>query len=836
MNVSVPVNTTTGTKDIPIVIEGHGPFEPGYGCNVAANSSVGIPLLLNPNATAEEAMHCDPGWFCPRLNPIDPSTMPVYCPPSHECAMSRLLYTPCEAQGLYEPTICKPGYYCPVTTSMLICPPGSFCPTGSTVPIPCSLIFSNCPQGSATQQPFGFIILFGLLDLVVLSVLVLLRYCRGHLQFVPLRNRVLETSLARAIKLEAMQKSLRVIVEDYRESWGGGALHMNIAFKDLGVKLKSGKEILSCVSGEIRAGKMTAIMGPSGSGKTTLMNVLMGKLTKTSGDLEINGQHVDMKKLKKLVGYVPQDDVMLSDLTVRENILHSARVRLPNSWKKARIEEHVDHTLQALHLSNVLNTCIGDENSRGISGGQRKRVNIGIELVAAPLALFLDEPTSGLDSTTSLEVATILQSIAELGLTITAVIHQPRVEIFNKFDAVILLIRGGRAAYVGPSEFAQNYFEALGFEFEDASNPADTLMDILAGTKSGGRYGLSVEDLAMIWKHSSVQKRASLDDRLHEKVPKHLFQVRYEILGTTRQSERENEETFHAAIPAIIKERGASFLKQLMCCYSRSIVQQSRESRGFLLELIVATMAGSLIGVAISGKLREMVSGIYVGKYVVLSPAPLDVIAVCGFLMGVTIGLSGAPSAVKVFGEEKTVFWREAAAGHSSLAYYLAKNIATIFRQALTALHFTGCFLYFAKPNIDPFIMFLIVLLQFWGVYGIACIVSLIVRRENASILSVVICLVLSVLCGYGPTLTDASQHGYGFLNEISFNKWASEAFYSSCITVYRGVFDVDLMTRSWGYTLDRVGLDLVMCFLIGLGLRVLGYLLLIGLHRDKQR
>ncbi len=120
-------------------------------------------------------------------------------------------------------------------------------------------------------------------------------------------------------------------------------------------------------------------------------------------------------------------------------MLHSARIRLPRSWSDKEINEYIDELLHALNVSHVQHSVIGDDVNRGISGGQRKRVNIGVELAAVPVGIFLDEPTSGLDSTSALEVTKILQGITALGLTIVAVIHQPRVEIFELFHDVLMI-------------------------------------------------------------------------------------------------------------------------------------------------------------------------------------------------------------------------------------------------------------------------------------------------------------------------------------------------------------------------------------------------------------
>jgi ABC-type multidrug transport system ATPase subunit len=123
--------------------------------------------------------------------------------------------------------------------------------------------------------------------------------------------------------------------------------------------------------------------------------VLCGKIKRSSGKLSISGKVDEISKYKKISGFVPQENTMHEELTVRENILHSARIRLPRSWKDVDVQNHVDSILKILNLSHVAHTIIGDGVSRGVSGGQRKRVSIGMELAAAPLCLFLDEPTSG---------------------------------------------------------------------------------------------------------------------------------------------------------------------------------------------------------------------------------------------------------------------------------------------------------------------------------------------------------------------------------------------------------------------------------------------------------
>ena len=129
--------------------------------------------------------------------------------------------------------------------------------------------------------------------------------------------------------------------------------------------------------------------GPSGAGKTTFMNCLMGKIDGTSGELRINGEIATMQAFKQVIGYVPQEDIMIRELSVTENLRHAARVRLPKNWTQCEKDTFADTTTQVLSLSHVKTTLIGDESTRGVSGGQRKRVNIGMEVASAPVHLSL---------------------------------------------------------------------------------------------------------------------------------------------------------------------------------------------------------------------------------------------------------------------------------------------------------------------------------------------------------------------------------------------------------------------------------------------------------------
>ncbi|KAF9362337.1 hypothetical protein BGX34_006378, partial [Mortierella sp. NVP85] len=255
----------------------------------------------------------------------------------------------------------------------------------------------------------------------------------------------------------------------------------DIEFERLGLTLSNGTSILQNVSGILRSGRTCAIMGPSGSGKTTLISMLTSKVPKDEGRILINGNQEDLSHYRKLIGFVPQEDVMMRELTVHDVLLHSAYMRLPSNLQRTEMTQKVLEIIDFLGLNSVMDSVVGDAEHRGISGGQRKRVNIGMELVADPSILFLDEPTSGLDSSTSGDVCKLLRSVARRkGLTVAAVIHSPSPVAFDQFDDLLLLGQNGRVVYHGPRVEAPAYFAAIGFPVPEGASPSDFYLDVIS--------------------------------------------------------------------------------------------------------------------------------------------------------------------------------------------------------------------------------------------------------------------------------------------------------------------------------------------------------------------
>ncbi|KAF4354338.1 hypothetical protein F8388_023000 [Cannabis sativa] len=201
--------------------------------------------------------------------------------------------------------------------------------------------------------------------------------------------------------------------------------------------------ILKNVTCEARPGEITAVAGPSGAGKTTLLEILAGMipLSRVSGHVLVNDQPMNVKNFRRVSGYVTQDEALFALLTVEETLMYSARLRMHGGYEKA--VSRVKELLKVLGLEHVAGVRIGSESSRGISGGEKRRVSIGVDLVHDPDVLLLDEPTSGLDSASALHVALLLKTMAaNQGKTILLTIHQPGFRILQLFDHILLLSNG----------------------------------------------------------------------------------------------------------------------------------------------------------------------------------------------------------------------------------------------------------------------------------------------------------------------------------------------------------------------------------------------------------
>lgn len=215
----------------------------------------------------------------------------------------------------------------------------------------------------------------------------------------------------------------------------------------------------------LRSGQLVAVMGGSGVGKSTLLSLLNGTLQPDSGTLTLNGHNISDPEVRDLIGFVPQDDLLVEELTVYENLLFTARLCFAD-MSEEQISTRVNAVLKDLGLESTRDLKVGSPIHKYISGGQRKRLNIALELIREPAVLFLDEPTSGLSSSDSEKVINLLKEQTYKGKLIVVNIHQPSSDIFKLFDRLWLLDKGGYPIYDG------NPIEAVTY-FKRAANYAD---------------------------------------------------------------------------------------------------------------------------------------------------------------------------------------------------------------------------------------------------------------------------------------------------------------------------------------------------------------------------
>ncbi|KAL7749394.1 FAD-dependent urate hydroxylase [Sorochytrium milnesiophthora] len=252
-----------------------------------------------------------------------------------------------------------------------------------------------------------------------------------------------------------------------------------LAFRDVQYSIGD-KSILHGVHGIVKPGQVLAIMGASGAGKSTFLDILAKrhKSGSVSGEIMVNGKAVEANEYKRIVGYVDQEDTLMSTLTVEETIMYSALLRLPRNMSDEAKRARVQETMTELGILEIAQSRIGNSDVRGISGGEKRRVSIACELVTSPSILFLDEPTSGLDAYNAYNVVECLVNLARnFNRTVVFTIHQPRSNIYALFDQLLLLARG-KMVYSGDAQTAVTHFSSLGFECPVGFNIADYLLDL----------------------------------------------------------------------------------------------------------------------------------------------------------------------------------------------------------------------------------------------------------------------------------------------------------------------------------------------------------------------
>lgn len=506
-------------------------------------------------------------------------------------------------------------------------------------------------------------------------------------------------------------------------------------------------------------------------GKSTLLNTLACRLdvnTAVTGQLRLNGRPYKSTELKKMSGYVMQDDLLNPNLTVRETLHYTAALRLPATFNSDQRDVRVNEVIREMGLLQCQDVIVGDPSKKGISGGERRRVCIGMELLTRPTLLFLDEPTSGLDSVTALALMQLLQRITRSGkCSMLVSIHQPQAKLFALFDR-LLLLKSGRILFQGSVPAALQLFESAGFPVPHYSNPADHILDVITPPMDQTVYEQTLKDAALEaerQRRRGVLGQASFDielavavaedqaspqvdglqedPRLGDSTPlgKALNQRRK--LSLTRAAELEqqsirlpqrpdqaNEEMllskfeqpiidlgFGSSKPLILERENLSWIRQTRILMERNVKETLRKKTAMMIAIIQTIIMAVLIGTVF---LR-----IGNGQSSTVRRQPVL------FFVCINQGMFGALAVINSFPAERALMLRERAAGtYYASAYFIAKTTV----DTLMTLHL---------PIIFSVIVYFLVGFQEVGSKFIIFLIFMILTNIAATSLA----LMVSALC-----------------------------------------------------------------------------------------
>lgn len=476
-----------------------------------------------------------------------------------------------------------------------------------------------------------------------------------------------------------------------------GDVSARLAWKDLTVMvtLNSGETqyVLEGLTGYAEPGTFTALMGPSGSGKSTLLDALSSRLASNaflSGRVLLNGRKANLSF--GTAAYVTQDDTLIGTLTVRETISYSAQLRLPNRMPWSEKRTLIESTIIEMGLQDCADTVIGNWHLRGISGGEKRRVSIALEILMRPRLLFLDEPTSGLDSASAFFVTQTLRGLSRDGRTVIASIHQPSSEVFELFDRLYLL-SGGKTVYFGQASEAYEFFAQAGFPCPALRNPSDHFLRCINS---------DFDKVKATLKGSMKLRFESNEDPLDKTTTAEAIRILVDYYRRSQYSYSANERVEEMSkVKGTVLDSGgsqASFLMQAYTLTKRSFINMSRDFGYYWLRLVIYLVVTICIG--------TIYLNVGTGYSSILARGACASF-VFGFVTFMSIG--GFPS----FVEDMKVFQRERMNGHYGVGAFVVSNTlsAMPFLILITFLSGTVCyFMVRLHPGFTHYLFFVVCL------------------------------------------------------------------------------------------------------------------------------
>ncbi|XP_051136527.1 ABC transporter G family member 11 [Andrographis paniculata] len=549
-----------------------------------------------------------------------------------------------------------------------------------------------------------------------------------------------------------------------------GDVSARLTWKDLTVMvtLSNGdtQNVLEKLSGYAEPGSFTALMGPSGSGKSTLLDALSGRLAANaflSGTILLNG-----RKTKLSFGtaaYVTQDDNLIGTLTVRETISYSARLRLPDGMPWSDKRALIESTIVEMGLQDCADTVIGNWHLRGISGGERRRVSIALEILMRPRLLFLDEPTSGLDSASAFFVTQTLRGLSRDGRTVIASIHQPSSEVFELFDRLYLL-SGGKTVYFGQASEAYEFFAQAGFPCPALRNPSDHFLRCINS---------DFDKVKATLKGSMKIRFETNDDPLEKITTAEAIRTLVDSYRTSQYcySAKEKIEEMSKIKGTVLDSGGsqASFFMQAFTLTTRSFVNMSRDFGYYWLRLVIYIVVTICIG--------TIYLNVGTGYNSILARGACASF-VFGFVTFMSIG--GFPS----FVEDMKVFQRERLNGHYGVSAFVISNTlsAMPFLILITFLSGTVCyFMVRLHPGLSHYLFFVLCLYASVTVVEslMMAIASVVPNFLMGIIIGAGIQGIFMLVSGYFRLPNDIPKPVWRYpMSYISFHFWALQGQYQN--------------------------------------------------------